>query len=66
MCRGEFFLKINKHADQNKTVQGEFFFSKLINVRARLFGTLEYFTQINDVLTVLSGVVTTDNGVIYR
>ena len=25
MCRGEFFLKINKRADQNKAVQGEFF-----------------------------------------
>merc|ERR1712051_972560 len=66
-CRGKFFLKINKRADQNRTavqdkidVQGgKFsqnhytcrakrpcrgnFFSKLINVHARLFGTLEYF-----------------------
>jgi hypothetical protein len=40
--QGEFFLKINKRADQNKAVQGFFFFSKLINVHARLFGTLEY------------------------
>ena len=39
--QGDFFLKNNKHADQNKAVQGKFFFSKLINVHARLFGTLE-------------------------
>ena len=25
----EFFLKINKHADQNKAVQGGFFFLKI-------------------------------------
>ena len=32
MCRGDFFLKINKRADQNKAVQGEFFLK--INERA--------------------------------
>ena len=32
----------------------------------KLQNATKYFTQINDVLTVLSGVVTTDNGVIYR
>ena len=68
-CKGDFFLKINNCADQNKTLHtntnkragGNFssksiivqtkirqyrargiFFSKLINVHARLFGTLEY------------------------
>ena len=40
--QGEFFLKINKRADQNKAVQGGIFFSKLINVHALLFGTLYY------------------------
>ena len=39
---GEFFLKINKRADPNKAVQGGILFSKLINVHASLFGTLEY------------------------
>ena len=28
--RGEFFLKINKRADQNKTMQGGIFFSKAL------------------------------------
>ena len=41
-CSGELFLKVNKRVDQNKTGQGGFFSSKLINVHARLFGTLEY------------------------
>ena len=42
-CRGEFFLTINKREDQNKAMQGGgIFFSKLINVHACLFGTLEY------------------------
>ena len=40
--QGGIFSKMNKHADQNKAMQGDFFFSKLINVHARLFGTLEY------------------------
>ena len=40
--QGGIFLKINKCADQNKAVQGGFFFSKLINMHALLFGTLEY------------------------
>ena len=40
--QGEFSLKNNEYADPNKTVQWGFFFSKLINVHARLFGTLEY------------------------
>ena len=40
--QGEFFLKKNKHADQNRAMQGGIFFSKLINVHARLFRTLEY------------------------
>ena len=44
--QGEFFLKINKRADQNKAVQGGFFSSKLINVHARLFGTLEYLPNL--------------------
>ena len=39
--QGEFFLKNNKRADQNKAVQGGIFFSKLINVYARQFGALE-------------------------
>ena len=46
--KGELFLKINNRADQNKAVHigenkraGGIFFSKLINVHARLFGTLE-------------------------
>ena len=43
---GIFFLKNNKHADQNKAVQGGIFFSsKLINVHACLFSTLEYIIQ---------------------
>ena len=39
---GGFFLKNNKRADQNKAMQRGNFFSKLINVHARLFDTLEY------------------------
>ena len=38
----KFSQNKKKRADQNKTVQGGFFSSKLINVHARLFGTLEY------------------------
>ena len=45
LCRGNFFLKINKRADQNKNAQGGIFFSKLINLHARLFGTLEYLEK---------------------
>jgi hypothetical protein len=33
--QGEFLLKNNKRADQNKAVQGGVFSSKLINVHAR-------------------------------
>ena len=43
--QGEFFLKNNKRADQNKAVQGGLFFSKLINVHANLFGILEYIDK---------------------
>ena len=39
--QGEIFLKNNKRADQNKTVWGGILFSKLINLHARLFVTLE-------------------------
>ena len=39
---GGIFVKNNKRAGPNKTVQRGFFFSKLINVHARLFGTLDY------------------------
>ena len=54
--QGEFFLKINKRADQNKAVLGGHFFSKLINVHARLFGTLEYlYIYILDRLSLSPG-----------
>ena len=33
--QGDFFLKINKRADSNKAMQGEIFFSKLINMQAK-------------------------------
>ena len=52
--QGEIFLKINKHADQNKAVQGGFFFlSKLINVHARLFGTLDYVVKVKSFKSVI-------------
>ena len=40
--QGILFFKINKRADQNKAMQGDSFFSELINVHAPLFGTLEW------------------------
>ena len=43
--QGEFFLKNNKRADQNKAMLGGLFFSKLINVHANLFGILEYIDK---------------------
>ena len=52
--QGEIFLKINKHADQNKAVQGGFFFlSKLINVHARLLGTLDYVVNVKSFKSVI-------------
>ena len=45
--QGRIFSQINKHADQKKAMQGEFFF-KIINVHARLFGTLEYIYSFEE------------------
>ena len=48
--QGDFFLKINKHADQNKAVQGGIFLSKLINVQEnnnKLNVQGEIFLKIN-------------------
>ena len=38
MCRGEFFLKINKCADPNKTVQGGFF----LKIKKRACTSIRY------------------------
>ena len=51
-CRGEFFLKINKHADQDKVMQRGFFFSKSMHVHARLFGTLEYAAVLISLVSI--------------
>ena len=40
--QGDFFLKNNKLADQNKAMRGGIFFSKILNIHARLFGTLQF------------------------
>ena len=38
---GQSHYEINFQFHNNKTVLGDFFFSKLINMHAHLFGTLE-------------------------
>ena len=54
---GGIFVKNNKRAGPNKTVQRGFFFSKLINVHARLFGTLDYIFSLYVMLENSSSTV---------
>ena len=59
MCREENFLQINKHAGGN-------FSSKLINLPALLFGTLEYFELDSDSKAYkLSSLGSTKKEIIY-
>ena len=47
-------------------MQGDFFFSKLINVHARLFDTLEYVMSTGSIANKISPKCWVQNGPIFK